>query len=297
MGEYESEKIRPSYILITDPQRSRLLTENLRQFAAVNNINSILYVPLKTGGVVNYFLSFDALEQHTSFTKDQIELLVFFGKELMKAVRIEQLDDILHDYKNPAIAAAGFARRIRNVMENGQFEANKEKVLRDIEVIASETSRMQEMAFSVYGAGREEDVDMTERLARRLKINREAIREQKRRNIQIIEDLKMPLRIWCYPLHLERVFDNLLSNATNAIPEDGGNLIVKSLPMDRWAMAEISNTGVVSDFRREQILGGETTGRGLHIINRLVRAMGGRLTLEVGNNQTTFTVFLPRIPE
>jgi len=209
MGEYESEKIRPSYVLITDPQRSRLLTENLRQFAAVNNINSILYVPLKTGGVVNYFLSFDALEQHTSFTKDQIELLVFFGKELMKAVRIEQLDDILHDYKNPAIAAAGFARRIRSVLESGQFEANKEKVLRNLEVIARETSRMQEMAFSVYGEGREEDVDMTERLARRLRINREAIREQKRRNIHIIENLKMSLRIKCYPLHLERVFDNL----------------------------------------------------------------------------------------
>jgi PAS domain S-box-containing protein len=37
LGEYEDEKIQPSYVLITNPQRSRLLTEPLRQFAMINS--------------------------------------------------------------------------------------------------------------------------------------------------------------------------------------------------------------------------------------------------------------------
>ena len=296
LGEYEDEKIYPSYILIDNPRRSRLLTEDLRRFTMIQNINSMLYVPMKTGDTVNFFLAFDALDKHTSFTSEEIELLVFFGKELMKAVKIEQLDDILHDFKNPAIATAGFARRVRNILRKGEFQKKKEKIFRDLDILIRETSRMQEMAYSVYGAGKEEEINMTDKLARRLEINREAIREQKRRNIQIIRDLKTPLWITCYPLHIERVFDNLLSNATYAIPEKGGSLIAKTYPMDRWAVAEISNTGRISEAEREQILGGETTGRGLHITNRLVKIMGGRIELEAEDNHTTFRVYLPRIP-
>lgn len=296
LGEYEDEKIYPSYILIDNPRRSRLLTEDLRRFTMIQNINSMLYVPMKTGDTVNFFLAFDALDKHTSFTSEEIELLVFFGKELIKAVKIEQLDDILHDFKNPAIATAGFARRVRNILRKGEFQKKKEKIFRDLDILIRETSRMQEMAYSVYGAGKEEEINMTDKLARRLEINREAIREQKRRNIQIIRDLKTPLWITCYPLHIERVFDNLLSNATYAIPEKGGSLIAKTYPMDRWAVAEISNTGRISEAEREQILGGETTGRGLHITNRLVKIMGGRIELEAEDNHTTFRVYLPRIP-
>jgi signal transduction histidine kinase len=295
LGEYEDEKIYPSYILINNPRRSRLLTEELRRFTMIQNINSILYVPMKTGDTVNYFLAFDALDKHTSFTSEEIELLVFFGKELMKAVKIEQLDDILHDFKNPAIATAGFAKRVKNALEKGEFEKKREKIFRDLGILVREASRIQEMAYSVYGAGKEEDVDMTDKLARRLEINREVIREQKRRNIQIIRDLKTMLWIRCYPLHIERVFDNLLSNATYAIPEKGGSLIIKTYPMDQWAVAEISNTGKISEAGREQILGGETTGRGLHITNRLVKIMGGRIELEAEDNRTTFRVYIPRI--
>jgi PAS domain S-box-containing protein len=297
LGEYEDEKVDPSYILINDPSRSRLLTENLRRFTVLNNINSILYIPLKTGGIVNYFLAFDAVDKHTSFSKDQIELLVFFGKELMKAVKIEQLDDIIHDFRNPAIATAGFARRIKNAIENRPLETERKRIFRDLDVLVHEASRIQEMAFSVYGEGREENIDMGEKLTRRLEINRQVIQEQKRRNIQITEDLRTSLWIRCYPLHIDRVFDNLLSNATNAIPEIGGRLIVRSYPRDRWAVAEITNTGTISEFQREQILKGETRGRGLRIINRLVKIMGGRIELEVGKDCTRFMVHLPRILE
>ena len=49
------------------------------------------------------------------------------------------------------------------------------------------------------------------------------MKELKRENVHLIEgDLESPLWIRCYPLHIERVLDNLLNNASNAIPEEGG---------------------------------------------------------------------------
>ncbi|MBW2123427.1 MAG: ATP-binding protein, partial [Deltaproteobacteria bacterium] len=79
--------------------------------------------------------------------------------------------------------------------------------------------------------------------------------------------------------------------------EKGGSLIARTYPLDRWAVAEISNTGRISEAEREQILGGETTGRGLHITNRLVKIMGGRIELEAEENHTTFRVYLPRVTD
>jgi len=106
LGEYEDEKIYPSYILIDNPRSSRLLTEDLRRFTMIRNINSILYVPMRTGDMVNYFLAFDAVDKHTSFAREEIELLVFFGKELMKAVKEWLIERSLEDFSNSEIVSS-----------------------------------------------------------------------------------------------------------------------------------------------------------------------------------------------
>ena len=62
---------------------------------------------------MKYFLAFDSKDQYEQFSKEDIEILTFFDKELMKGLKLEKMADILHDFKNPAIAAAGSVRRIR----------------------------------------------------------------------------------------------------------------------------------------------------------------------------------------
>jgi signal transduction histidine kinase len=297
-GEFENEKILPSYILIHNPQESRLLPPDLKRFLEIQQIHSVLYIPLKVNDAVNYFLVFDAQAHHRKFTDEEIEIFTFFGKELMKGLRLEKMDDILHDFKNPAIAAAGFAKRIKKIVEDGEFPSKKVKVVQALDIILKETSRIQELALTLHGEGREETVDLTEKLKKRFLINAEAMKELKRENVRLIEgDLESPLWIRCYPLHVERVLDNLFNNASNAIPEEGGNLSIRSYRKDSWAVAEVANTGEIREQDRDRYLLGEGRGRGLHITTRLVKQMRGKMEVESGEGKTTFRVMFPSVEQ
>ena len=290
-GEFQNEKIYPTYILIDNPKESHLLPQDLKRFLETQQIHSVLYIPLKVNEVVSHFLTFDAQAHHRRFTDEEIEIFTFFGKELMKGLRLEKMDDILHDFKNPAIAAAGFAKRLRKILEEGGYPSKREKIDQAVDVILKETSRIQELALTLHGEGKEEIVDLTEKLKRRFLINEEAVKELKRENIRLVEgELESPLWIRCFPLHIERVLDNLLNNASNAIPEQGGDLSIRSYRKERWAVAEITNSGQIPEEEKDRYLLGEGRGRGLHITTRLIKRMGGRMEMESGEGETTFRV-------
>jgi signal transduction histidine kinase len=101
------------------------------------------------------------------------------------------------------------------------------------------------------------------------------------------------LFIYCYPFALERVLDNLLDNATKAIPGDGGELSIKSYQRDEMAYIEIRNTGRISEETVEQIRKGEVKGRGLNIIYRFIEAMQGNLRVLTDADTTTFQIMIP----
>ncbi len=297
-GDFENEKIYPTYVHILNPQKSHLLPPDLKRFLEIQQIHSVLYIPLKVNGKVQYFLTFDAQVRHPGFTDEEIEIFALFGKELMKGLRLEKMDDILHDFKNPAIAAAGFAKRVQKILADGEYPVKKGKVDQALEIILKETSRIQELALTLHGEGKEEVVDLSEKLKKRVMINEEALIELRRENIRLYEgELESPLWIRCYPLHIERVLDNLLNNGSNAIPGEGGSLSIRSYRKDEWAVAEISNTGQISEEDKERYLQGEGKGRGLHITTRLVKRMGGKMAMESGEGQTTFQVMFPLVEE
>jgi signal transduction histidine kinase len=107
--------------------------------------------------------------------------------------------------------------------------------------------------------------------------------------------LESPLWVRCFPLHIERVIDNLLNNASNAIPEEGGELSIRSYRKDTWAVVEINNTGQISEEEKEQFILGEGRGRGLHISTRLVKNMRGKMSAESREGQITFSIMLPLV--
>ena len=297
-GEFENEKIYPNYILIHNPQNSRLLPPDLKRFLKTEQINSVLYIPLKVNEVVNYFLAFDAQSHHRRFTDEKIEIFRFLGKELMKGLRLEKLDDIVHDFKNPALAAAGFAKRVQRLLKEGDYPSKKEKVDEALDIILQETSRIQELALTLFEEGKEEILDLSEVLQRRFLINAEALRELKRRDIQLVEGgLESPLPIRCSPMMIERVLDNLLNNAAKAIPREGGGLTVRAFKKESWAVAEIANAGQIPEEDKDLYLHGVGKGRGLHITTRLVKRMGGKLELQVQEGQTVFRVLYPLVQE
>ena len=295
-GSFENEKIYPDYILITNPQETHLLPPDIKHFLETQQINSVLYIPLRMDETVKYFLVFDAQAHQQRFTEEEINILTFFGKELTKGVKLEKMDDILHDFKNPAIAVAGFAKRIQKILKEGAYPKN-EKVDQALDILLKETSRIQELALILHQRGKESIVDLTEVLKRRFLINEETLKELNRGNIQLIErELESPLWVRCFPLHIERVIDNLLNNASNAIHEEGGGeLSIRSCRKAPWGVVEISNTGQISEEEKNQFILGEGRGRGLHICTRLVTNMRGKMWAESREGQITFSIMLPLV--
>ena len=293
-GEYPYEIITSSYIFIVDPQKTNLLSEYFKQFAVFHNINSILYIPLMIGDEVTHFMTFDALDQRPRYRDDEIDVFLFLGRELMKARKMERLDDTLHDFKNPAIATAGFARRLKKLLEQKDWEGSRKQIKKYVDILLQETTRLQELALSIYQVGKEEVLSITEVLLRRFEINTEAIKEQLKQNV-ILEagPFDYDLCVKCYPIHLERIFDNLLNNATKAIPLKGGLLAIKTYSRDGWACAEITNTGCISDEDRMKLLEGEGSGRGIYITYRIIRLIKGNIEIKSGKGLTTFVVRLP----
>ena len=287
--ESTHEVITMSYLLVITPQKSALISKEVKRFADRHNINSILYVPLNVGQEITHFMTFDALDQRQRYTEEEIEIFLFLGRELMKAQRMERLDDILHDFKNPAIATAGFARRLKRLIEEEGPRDKESKIMRYLEILQEETSRLQEMAFSLYQVGKERVVDLTRVLRNRFDINREAIREQLKQNVTLEEGpFHYPLHVYCHPLHLERILDNLRNNATNAIPLRGGILSIQTYTDGSWAGAEITNTGLISEEERFKLLEGEGRGRGLYITHRIVRLLKGKIDVRVGRHNNPY---------
>jgi signal transduction histidine kinase len=288
------EVVTPSYILIVDPQKSQNISNNLKRFAANHNINSILYVPLEVGEEVTYLMTFDALDLRKGYREWEIEIFLFLGRELIQAQRMEQLDDTLHDFKNPAIAIAGFARRLKSLLDKVPPLNENPAVKKYLDILVEETNRMQEMALRIHQAGKEEIVNLTEVLKKRFEINKEVIKEMFKANVTLQEGPFVdPLPVRCYPIHLERIIDNLLNNATKAIPIEGGTLTIRSFADGSWAGAEIANTGQISEEDRQKLQEGESRGRGIHITHRLVRLLKGQIEIKVGETATSIVVRFP----
>lgn len=293
-GDSKYEEVTPFYIMIVDVQRSSLMSDNNKRFARYHGINSILYIPLKVGGEITHFMTFDALDYRKRYGEEEIGVFLFLGRELVKAQKMEQLDDALHDFKNPAIATAGFARRLRSLVQKSDFNSSKKQIQKYVDILLEETSRLQELAMGVYAVGEEQIVDFSAALKNRFEINREAIKEMLRQDVQLKQGAyDRTLRVKCHEVQIERVFDNLLNNATKAIPLKGGILAVRTYANGKWACAEISNSGEISQEDRMKMMEGEGEGRGLYITRRILRLLGGKMDIRSENGMTTVMVFLP----
>jgi signal transduction histidine kinase len=291
----DTERITQSYILIKDPDHSPLLSSQLQEFSTAHHIHSILIVPLSVDGRVRHLLSFNATNQKLFFTDEEIELLTFLGKEIMKASRLEFFGDVLHDIKNPAIAVAGFAHRARKLLDNEDLEQERPRLKQYLDIMVSEAARMQDLAQAMAGEGRETVGDLSEIAAVRCRIIEEVVHESKLRNVTVLPtQLESGLLVSCSRFALERVLDNLLNNAVRAVAEQGGGTVaLRTCRCNGMAQLVIENSGEIPPERLKEMEQGAVKGRGLNIINRFVHTNHGNMKIEVNNGLTRFVIMLP----
>ena len=168
------------------------------------------------------------------------------------------------------------------------------KISQYVKILMEETSRLQEMALSLSHVGKEQAVDVTKVLKRRFEINEEAIKEQLRQNITLTQGpFEENLFVYCYPLYLERILDNLLNNATKAVPIQGGRLGISTFLKHGYACIEVTNTGAMSEDVRLQLIEGDAKGRGFYITHRIIRLLKGLIDISVEEDTTIITLKLP----
>lgn len=288
------ERLAASYVLIKDPRQSRLTDQAMRTFAAEHQVHSILLIPLRIDLQVRQLLVFYASEQKQFFSDEEIELLTFFGKEIMKASRLEFMGDMLHDFKNPAIAVAGFAARMRSLLLTEELEPVRGRLQYYTQILIREAARIQDLALAMTDEGREEILDLALVAQQRYRINEEVIREARRDNLRVHKaELKSGLLVFCPRFGLERIIDNLLHNATKGIPEEGGELRMRGYREDIMTCLEIRNSGEIPAERLAGLLAGRGAGRGLSIVSRFVQQNNGLLNISSGSGQTVCTIKLP----
>lgn len=294
IGDRPHERISQSYILIKNPSESDLVSKNLNKFIAESHINSILLIPLYVDEQVRHLLAFYATDQKEFFSDDEIELLIFFGKEIIKATRLEFMSDVLHDIKNPAIAVAGFANRALRLLQDEDSPAAREKLASYLDIIATESARMQDLALAMAGGGREEVINLADVAEQRWHIIEEVVQDPQLRHVQVmVPECEKDLFISCPRFGLERIIDNLLGNAARAVPPGGGSITFRCYQEDGKACFCIENTGEIPSHQLEKMQKGEVQGRGLNIIDRFVHANHGTIKIEMKEGVTRFIISFP----
>ena len=209
---------------------------------------------------------------------------------------------VAHELANPLTAVLGFAElllRSQPADAPGRHE---------LETIVKEGRRAREIVHHLLNFARQtkperQPLNINQILQETLALTRQYMQKS---NISIVEEYDPHLpAVVADEGQLKQVFLNLITNASQAMP-DGGTMTIRTRHMGDQVAVSVSDTGLgippeiqerIFDPSFRTLAAGEGTRLGLSISQRLVQQHGGRITLDSQMTQgSTFTVWLPINP-
>ncbi|EGQ26199.1 sensor histidine kinase [Sporosarcina newyorkensis 2681] len=222
-------------------------------------------------------------------------------------IRKAFISDVSHDFQSPLLNIKGYA----DLLSDENLPANERKHYANI--IQSETERLSTLTKQLLLLTSLDQ--LVSPLQKRVFRVDQQVKETVRKSQWLLQEKEMSLMLEIDevtyegdPAFLEKVWENLLSNALKYIP-DGGTIDIQLTERENEVYFSIEDSGVgMSEDTRARVFDRfyradhsrtrevEGTGLGLSIVEQVVRLHDGRIEviseLEAG---TTFIVHLPKL--
>lgn len=321
----------------SDLAETRLFVED--EIVLSEGMRSTARLPLIVKGeVVGAFFLDDVVPGR--YTEGDLDLLVPLGEQLAIAIENARLHDelerkveertmalqqtqaqliqsgklaavgtlaagVAHELNQPLMVIRGYAQELL-----ADERVACEEIREDLRRIEAQTTRMAAIInhlrdFSRQSRGKREVTDLNRVVTDALTF---LAQQLKTKNIAVVQELLPALPpVWADPMQIEQVFLNLVTNARDAMEEDGAGTITIRTELAAGGRVGLSVTdtgpGIPSDlqtrifdpfFTTKEV--GKGTGLGLSICHGIVEEHGGALTMESPTSDgrgARFSIALP----
>ena len=217
---------------------------------------------------------------------------------------------VAHEINNPLAAVLTYTRLMMKLMSRGRFTQERlEDIVRYLTIMESETARCGEIVKNLLAFSRQPKITVETSSIEEL-IEKTLVlisHDLEMKNIQLVKEIEPDLpKIKCSSRHIQQALLNLLSNASEAMPE-GGTLTVtaKRSKSDGFVEAIISDTGCgISEEDLKNIFEPFFTtkeedrgvGLGLSVVHGIITRHNGSIEIESKPDEgSTFKVRLPTV--
>ncbi len=301
-------------LLISDPKNDDRIRE--KRFLYEKDINAILFIPLIATEEVRGIIVVDATKEKKFFDEEDVYFCLNIAnmiallmerdtlhKRKAEAKKTELLAQVAkeaaHRLRNPVFVIGGFAKSLVRKLENSPYQ-------KDVQVLLSATKKLQATidGLLMFSSGPKK------KRLKKTNVN-EIIKEIEQEAIKIVKEKKKvktelklspnipPIFVDCSDI--KYVFMSIISNAIEAIQEEGEISIKSKAKQGRVVVSITNNAGCVDREIASQMFNpffttkDDGTGLGLSIASAIVGSYKGSIKMESDDSLqlTSFIVSLP----
>jgi signal transduction histidine kinase len=259
----------------------------------------------------------EALEQRNADLRDALDKLRRAQDNLIRSEKLASMGrlvaGIAHEINNPVnavINSLGPLEQIVHQIRAGTPDNTTAGLARSAEemlnVIQRGAARTKAIVQALHNYSRgDEAVPREVSLARSVEDSVDLLRHRLR-NVTVVKEVDAGARIMGMPGQIDQVLMNLLTNAVQALGEDGGNIRIAVTTTGESVRIVVTDDGpgipaevlprIFDPFFTTKDVG-EGSGLGLSIVHGIVERHGGHIDVHSAPDQgTTFTISLPAFP-